>query len=509
MTVTWKIEVDWYDNNFNDTNADITQYIKDASWNLGMVDEFERVAGESRFDCTLTNTDKRFSPEGTAGPYYGSIVPKRRIRVRSISSALGTVTHWNGWLERITPQPGTLRERTAKLFATGSKMYLDNKQFYSPLLVNVTADQVIGTIIKKVDEYPPGMERTFVLGHPEMSILGTAILCDIEQGLNFQTGLSTFSYVGDNWDNGVPAMQAIADLTRGERGFFFFDRGGTAVFWDRKHIANTFQTAVGTVASGEWYSLNYSYGENIVNKAIVSVYPRTIGTATDNTLWTLEKPFTLKNQQEKTIRCRFTEPNSDSRVSTDPATCDFTASWTPASRLIKTSATYTAQGAEITFNNTAFFDEVEVTDLTITGIKITSLNKIDVVEENMESRALYGEREIRIDTGVLDDEDTARVIANTEANRRASPMGLIDSISFRGKGETNATQALSWTIGTRINIQDTQTEHNQDYIILGENHSLTNGLKTHDVDYNLMSSSRDTYFVLGKSTLGGSDLLFG
>lgn len=62
--------------------TDITEYVHGVTIRRGrstQLDKFQ--AGTCQI--ALNNSDRRFDPEYTAGPYYGSILPNRRIRVRA------------------------------------------------------------------------------------------------------------------------------------------------------------------------------------------------------------------------------------------------------------------------------------------------------------------------------------------------------------------------------------------------------------------------------------------
>jgi archaeosine-15-forming tRNA-guanine transglycosylase len=74
--------VDWdRDGNFSGVYDDVTTYTMKAGWFLGMREAYEVVAQQSSLALTLRNVDKRFSPEYTASPLAGKLLPNVPIRV--------------------------------------------------------------------------------------------------------------------------------------------------------------------------------------------------------------------------------------------------------------------------------------------------------------------------------------------------------------------------------------------------------------------------------------------
>ncbi len=67
MVTTWTIEVDWErTGNFNGTYDDITDYVMDARWFTGFRRPYQDVADEQMLSLTVSNSEKRFSPENSS-----------------------------------------------------------------------------------------------------------------------------------------------------------------------------------------------------------------------------------------------------------------------------------------------------------------------------------------------------------------------------------------------------------------------------------------------------------
>jgi len=148
--VTWIFEVDWdRDGNWDDANEDISAYVMGARWNLGMRRAYQDTADEARLQLTLRNDDKRFSPEYASSPYYGELLPQRLLRVRSVYNG-GTISHWQGWVERIQPEWNENGSNQATMQAVGLKQYLSSQEAHLELMEDVTADEVILAVMEEI-----------------------------------------------------------------------------------------------------------------------------------------------------------------------------------------------------------------------------------------------------------------------------------------------------------------------------------------------------------------------
>lgn len=503
MAVSWKVYVDW-DRDGITSSDDITADVHSAKWSLGFADDFERVAGASKLELELLNADGKYSPENSGGTYFGKFGPHTRVRVESISS-LGTIQHYNGWLESVNPD-SNIETPYSRLMATDAKPFLESRSLTYNLYQDVTADVVIRDILTDLREWPPAQEPTFVLGQ---SILGTDLLVDEADGFALDTGNSMFTYAGDTWNEDTSPMRAIADLVKGENGRFFYDRAGSATFWSRDHFA-TSRTNTGTLTYTDWIDIDYQYGKDIINDVRMSIQPRTL--TLDQTL-IYEFPesgaFKLNNQAEKTLRLRYELQDSEDDIATIPEDCRIEVAWTPNSTLVNYDVEFYARHAVLTIRNVARFEFVTVNSIKVYGPNISRKNKLEVKAIDNDSIRLYGLRQLIIDADLFEDEAAAQNIVDTELRRRSEPRGMVKTIYLQTKqDESNLSQMLNWPIGTRFAISDTPTYHDGSYLIIGESHQLTNGLKLHTAQYNLMRAGDEDYFLLGTSLLDGDDILF-
>ena len=66
------------------TWTDVTAYCRGFSTSRGVPDDWTYVADGSA-SVILSNRDRRFDPFNTSGPYYGKLLPRRQIRIRTSS----------------------------------------------------------------------------------------------------------------------------------------------------------------------------------------------------------------------------------------------------------------------------------------------------------------------------------------------------------------------------------------------------------------------------------------
>lgn len=503
--VTWKIYVDWDGDGI--TEADnISSDVRYASWSLGFADDLERVSGESQLELELLNADRKYSPDYSSGTYYGKFAPHKRVRVDSISSE-GTITHWHGWLKTVRPD-SNIDTPYARLMASDSKPYLEKSKVTYKLYQDVTADEVIRDIITQAREWSPSMEPSFVLGQ---SILGTDTLADEDDSFNFDTGVSTFTYAGDTWTDDTSPYRAISDLVRAENGYFFYSREGSATFYARDAFANLGRTNIGTLTYEDYLDISYAYGDDIINEVLMEIAPRTLN-STASILYTMPESFTLKPEAEREFRCRFESQDSEIDIATVPEQCYAIVEWQDSnggkSGAVQYTVEYFARYALVTITN-GTAGEVTVTQIDVYGPNISRKNKQEIVARDDDSIGKYGLRQLVINSDLLEDEAAASVIVNSELSKRKEPYGIIRTVFLRTKpDESNLEQMLTWGIGTRFEIDDYPTAHNQSYFIIGESHTLSNGFKTHDASFTLKSAANEDYFLLGTSLLDGDDILF-
>lgn len=498
MTLTYKVYIDMdRDGSFATAGDDITNDVMAASWFNGMREPFQLTAAESRLTLTVRNYDKKYSPENASGTHYGKLLPQRPVRVDGIYNG-STATLYRGWAEEFQPAPGTTGELTTVISCIGPKQFLSQSKIYLGLMQDVTADQVLEAILGQVI-FPANTGSTWLLGLIGSTELGVSTyLVDVaDTAYAFDTGVTRFPYVADNWENGIKAYDAILSVMDAERGQFYFNREGSAVFLNRS-ARQADITNDGTVADSA-ESIDYSYGADIMNVVRVTVSPRTISAGTVD-LWALESALRVDAGGTKTVRARYLDDSGGMiagyNVGTPTPTMD--------TGITLDSFTENASGAELTFINggaTAGY----VYGGTISGQKMTSWNRLEVEEMDQESRSLYGLKELTINAALLDSEEQGRYVAQYELARRSNPRGQVYTISLSKPTATVESLMFNRTLNDRINVQETQTAHNNDYFIVGEEWNVSNAMKETRVKWTVEPAFVNSFAILDLAGYGELD----
>lgn len=487
--ITWKVFVDWdLDGVYTTSGDDITAHVIDMSFRNGMSEPFQLTSDEAELTMRLSNDDKRFSPNYSAGTYYGKLLPQRPVRISAVYSG-ATATMYQGWIETIDPSPFRIGDQYCVITATGAKMLLQDTEVFLPLLQDVTADQILDRILGLVT-FPPASNYYFrlgVIGAQELGIttyFGTA-------GYTLETGNTTFAYVGDSWENGISANDAIERVMRAERGRFFYDRSGQGQFYNRQHYQVA--TAVAGTINNSMTGGDYKFGADYYPVVRVNCAPRTISAGSADVLWTLESPVRVSQNGTAIIRARYAD-NSGGEIS---GLNIGTPTFTMGSGISMTRFEANARSAEAEFVNSST-TAGSVTDGTITGQKLTQWNQIVVEAANGSVVYQYGKRTLSINADLLDSTADAEDVAYYEMNKRSTPRGAFRHIEMQEKGSTSiASLMYSATMGSRINVQETQTGDNQDYFIVGEEWHVSDALRNTLVRWTLEPTFYTQSWVLG------------
>lgn len=527
MMVTLTVQIDFNrDGDFTDTYDDISAEVIRASWNLGMRRAYQIVADESRLTIEVRNKDKKYSPENASSVLYPNLKPLRTVQVGAdieycddsgtiltddSNTVLGeTLIMWTGWIDAIKPSTGTTSGpyRTV-IECTGAKQFLQSTEVTLELMESVKANTVIETALSYV-QYPPALRGNWVLGVAGASELGlTTILGSSDVAQTLDEGKTTFPYVGDTWDKFTTAWQIIEGVCQGERGRFFFDREGNAVFWNRHHLLDTV-TAEATFSDAQ-HALEYSYGEDIVNDVRVTFYQRVLSATNDETLWSLDNEVIVKPGRTKTINARFAGATGEKIAGKDiqtPSIAGNTLTFASGSASIIAFST-TATTATIKFRNDSSIHECRIATLAIKGTKLTAFNAQMAQEIDAESIAAYGRKTKMINAQLITDENYAERLAQYEIYLRKDPIGSARSITLLNKNASYEATQISLTIGSRITIAETQTGLSGDYFIIGERHDWRVDAPF-TTTYAIEPASQQNYWRLGidgASELGETTIL--
>jgi hypothetical protein len=499
--LTCSVAVDWERNgNFTDASDDLTPYVTDIQFNIGFREPYKSVAGQTEARIQLRNDDRRFSPEYGFGPLVGANWLMRPLRIQ-YTAGTTTVTRFTGWTTGLDVGAGN-EQPFVTLIADGVEYFLRNATVYMDLLLNQRSDQALAEILGEV-RLPPATANPAlalgIVGHAELGqntyLQSSGITTSLE------TGRETFPFMGDNW-NDVKALETIKDVVEAERGRFFFSGAGDATFWNRHHLIQA--TTVAETITDEMQDLAYGYGQDIANRVIVTVYPRS-ASGTEETIWQLDEPVTINAGREREFRPRYRDIDSNARISAQgvvkPNTNDGTLAFSEGTATI---TAFKSHGTTATIKLQAGSKKCVVSTIIIKGKKLTDFSPIDIEVRDGVSQFDNGKQDdLKLDLRLLDNETTGRNIANYELARRKNAAGRISSIGYLVKDEATELRAMNRGMGDRLTIAEAQTGHSDDYFIIGERHNLSMR-GDHRIAYTLEPAG--TYLFAKLGTVGYAEL---
>jgi hypothetical protein len=519
MPTTWTIAIDWDRNgNFTGTYDNVSSRATQVDWVLGARRPYQDVAEDSVLKLTLTNTDKRYSPENSASPLTGKLVPYRPVRVQS-NDGTTTRTHWTGWVESIEPSVNQYGERTVEIKAAGPGLFFTDVETSIALQENKRTDEIISALLEEV-VIPPALTALTLLdvaGHANLN--SSAYLAKTVINNSLQQGKTTLAYAADNWvrqssptdqneKDTFNVYRAIKDTVAAERGRFFFDRTGQAIFWNRHHLLT--QTSVLATFDNTMTDLAYEFaglGE-FKNEIVVTCSPRTISENDNDLLWKLDQPITIQRGETKKVGASYKD-DSNNRIGGKDIKLE--------------NVTYSNNNkANILLQAGANRSTLEVTNpgpgvavlatCELRGKKITSFGRMEATSQDNRSIGFYGRRTLNMNLPSVDRLEFAQDIADFEKGRRAQPNGRVRSMTLLSdaiQGGSQHPQQLTRTIGDLIRIKEAQTTHDDTYFIIGEEHRLTKRGQMFETKWHLEPASDANWFMLNLSTLANTTLMAG
>ena len=496
--------------------TDVSAYMLSAEWTIGFGGEYEPMAAQSTLTVTLNNSDRRFSPENTSGTYTGKLLPGILIKLTSTDPADSTVrTMFVGWIDSWSPTAGTTPDQTV-VTAEAWNSRASLQEVSIPIMENTTYDAVLDKILSTSILYPPGASA-WILGEIGQSELGqTTELGAISTFSNFESGISTFVWAGDNWSESTSIYGAAADTCGREYGRMWQARDGVLNSINRHKLIS--DKTVDFHVDNTMSQMLYQYGasEDIANKVVVRAQTRR--ETASQVVAGLQYPVSIG--ASSTVDVVYVIESQDSGVSlavksplTPVATTDF---------LVNANAD--GSGTNLTGNVTGAIiaDESFATRVTVRytnsgaagyitfgqvrGTKLDSFAVVESVTQDADSIRDYGKRQLTWGYQ-MDSIETAEAIGDFILRERKDPRGRVKSLSL--KPNTSAallTAALSRSIFDRITVTETQTAlANSPYFIIRESHRIEP--QDYDVVWTLEASSATDYWVLGTNTLGDNSTL--
>jgi hypothetical protein len=510
---------------FNDISTSCTH----INMQSGAVGVYDPVAAPAYLELRLSNANGDFNLQNPSAKYYGRVRRGTLVKVQASLNGGAWTTLSVLKINSIVPTYTMQGDHELTVKATDILQDFLNQEFVPPLQTNVRVDQILDKVHETRAAIWPYESYYQFIGHT--SIGDGKSPFDGSLFTDFETAETSLPFYGDNLDKGqgVRVQQYLKDAVAAEIfGLYWFSpRNEFFHALSRYHAADTAVTwNIDTTITDVPV---YTYGRDLVNDYSLSYYPRAIGDEA-SVLWTSENvPFQIAAQSYKRITVRYRDPNIESAAvgalevidlvrGTDfIANSESDGSGDDWSRFISASLIKGAASSEILFYNRKVGDPAHITFLQIRGTPITAYNKETVYGYNDDSIFGVGSDE---STGndrasgseslyAVSDIVFAQDYADFKVAAYGDPTYAIERLTIPIKSNDDITQAkvLSHSIGDVINFQDDDNQHDSDYMIVGEKHTITPNTTpaTHIVTYTLRPSLRAGLFVLDESSYGGGD----
>lgn len=498
MPITYTIAIDTnHDGDFTDLGEDITVHVLDLKWNLGFANPYDSIADYSRAQITVRNPTGQFSPERTP------LQSGTRLQIQS-DDGTTTRTHFTGFISHIDPEEGELGDKTAVIHVQDIQPWLDDSPVMIPAQVDVTADTVIDVLLNQAI-----LRRAVLDGYCVIDVSGynvidsVSIFPDENTPRDLEVGKTQFPYIGDWWQETVPARQAIQDVVESERGRFFINRDGEAVFYNRHYTLIT--KTVSATFDDDMQSLDYCYGDQRLNRLSLIMTPREIGT-NNSIIWQSTHSQRLLQDSQYVFTLRFIDERNQpiGLLEFDELIVEFNTSPDGSGETITQEVVVDVlqqafTSMQIQFQNRNSFD-VYLTNLTIKGKPLYRRDPIEIVVSDGEGMHIYGLKHEVWNLPTLSDVEVAQAFATYEIMRRKHPSGTIQTLTAITRD--HPTQVLDLTLFDRIRISETQTGHSaQEYFILGESHHVSKGGTRHQVTWMLEPADSTRFVIIDDSDL--------
>ena len=504
----YRVEVDSGDDGRFAT--DLSAAVFAVNWRLGMAAAGDRVSAPARAAVQLRNEGRAFSPEAAASL---SLRPGLGLRIRHVDEGGRVTTLFVGQLARSEPETGSQGRRRATLYAEDWQGQLRENEIHLPTQESARADEIIAAILAGLP-----LRRLALSGHAILGLTGhdalgvsTRLFGHLAIPQVLQQGRSRFELVNERWLAGLSAWEGIRRIVESERGRFYCDRHGRAVFLQRHHLltmaAPTIRLAENAAA------LDYVHGAGITNEWLVRLQPRRRGLA-GTTLWATQTPLRLEAGAEFRWRVHFRDelerPVGALRIEEPRAGDDYRATRDEAGRWRAETAAITlrileraADSALLGVRNQALYPLYLRARLR--GTPIWEEAPITVAARDGRSVARFGRRPSEIRHLALNDPEIAFQLACFELAQTAAVRGVYRAITLNQRAQR--PQILAHTLFDAVQISDEQSGHSAPYFIIAEEHEVTLGGQRHQCRWLLEPAQTAHFATLGRSRFRDEPLL--
>jgi hypothetical protein len=471
----WNVYVDWNnDGDFVDADEDISAFIQSIDYRRGKdgSSSLTRRSSSLSFAIKLFNTDGRFNSFLTTGPYYGNLLPGRKVKITSTYDGV-TTTQLVGFIESIEPEESLFDLDTCTITGIGPIGYIQNKNVTVPIQQNVDTGVIVGALLDAIS-WPAG-DRVIDTG----------------------ATLVPMFYIPDERN----ILSVIEELEVSEGGCLYETKDGK-LGWEARtrRLAGDYLTSQATFTdSGE---IILGYAEISQADPINGVYNKASATVSTSALYALQVLWTSGETGDYSPAIAaggskeyWTTTDVDviavQSWTTPAATTDFLAnaaangSGTNLTANITVAVSKFSTSMKITLTNTSA-STAYITFLQARGVACVNLSNTIVRASDATSQTKYGIREYPLDNKWIGSTKAAQLCVNAvvAAYKDIKPQIIISYNAVRSVAQI--TEALTRDFGHRITLVATGLGINQDFFVDAIAVSISESGFNHRVSYDLL-----------------------
>lgn len=491
------------DGNFR---GDLSTDLLDLKIENGMRNPYDTVGQVSTAQMIVRNPDGRYSPEEATS----TLQPGLTVSITCVTDG-ATYQLFEGSIASIEPHPGTVGERRALITAECPMRALVETRVRLNARTDVRAGEIVSAVLDQVPTRVRFLGVAFIVGVAGRAELGQNTRLPSSAALiprAIEGGRSRFAYVGDRWDDGVQALDAIEEVTEAERGRFYVSRGSSFIFLARRTLFTPLPTV--TTLSDDMNGVRVVYGAGIVNRVEVTLRPRRTG-ASDDVLWTLGQAQRVPAGQARRFKARFRSTSGERigalNVLPPRPYADYTANSDPAgvgndlTGVVEFGLVgWDGSTAEMQLTNPGTSDAYLMPGAVVRGRALYATPPITVEARDPLSETLYGPRLLVLNLPALTSIEEAEDIARFERFRRANPRTVANRLELRGN--QHRERILATNLFNRVTVVESQAAHSGDYFVIGQAHHVYNGGASHEVRWTLEPVNPAGFWQVSFGTLG-------
>lgn len=489
-----------HDGTFLDSEEDLAGQVLELKWRLGLRQPYDSSADYGTAQIALRNVQGSFSPERERLDIGAGV----RIACEDGGQR---VTLFTGFISKVSVDAGDWSEGRSFIHVQDIQPWLEASPARLAPISDVSADTVIDRLLDGAI-----VRRAAVAGYCIIDVPGHDRIDSVQVfppqnlGRRLQIGKSRFAYVGDWWDETTSIRQAIRDLAESERGRFYIDRDGDAVFLNR-HQTLVSETLSATFVD-DMRGMVYAYGDQRVNRLSLLLTPREVGEG-GTTLWQLAGAERIGAKTSLALNLRFTDElgrpvgllefeRLQAAFHRNEAGKGSAIREKVSARIIEIGFTSLLARLE---NNSA--RDVFLTELLVIGKPLYRRDPLELTLSDGAGIHLHGLMHFTLDLPALSDIATAQAFASYELARRKHPAGTVRELRLDARQHPSARRL---SLFDRIRISESRTGHiNQEYFIIGEEHHVSQGGAQHEIRLTLEPADLSRFVVIGASVIDDRD----